>query len=125
MSDIDDRIRDALHSEEAELLEQMDTELSLHEMVIDSFRTKARWLIVLTFTIMFVLMALSIFAIVRFFQAESVREMIAWAGGFFFCTMGVMGMKVWYWMELNRNAVTREIKRVELQLARLASLMRE
>jgi hypothetical protein len=34
-------------------------------------------------------------------------------------------MKIWYWLELNKNAVTREIKRLELQVARLSARMRE
>jgi hypothetical protein len=34
-------------------------------------------------------------------------------------------LKVMYWMELNKNAVTREIKRLELQIARLANRMKD
>jgi len=34
-------------------------------------------------------------------------------------------MKTWYFMELNKNAVTREIKRLEWQIARLASRIKE
>ena len=30
-------------------------------------------------------------------------------------------LKMWYWMELNKNALTRGIKRVELQLALLSN----
>ena len=28
-------------------------------------------------------------------------------------------LKIWYWMEMNRHTLTREIKRVELQIAEL------
>jgi len=30
-------------------------------------------------------------------------------------------MKTWWWMEVNKNAITREVKRLELQIARLAA----
>ena len=32
-------------------------------------------------------------------------------------------MKVWRWMEMEKNATIREIKRVELQVANLATLL--
>ena len=48
------------------------------------------------------------------------RVMLLWAAACVVCMSGVSMMKVWYWMELNKNAVTREIKRLELQIARLA-----
>ena len=41
------------------------------------------------------------------------------------CFSAIAGMKVWYWLELNKNAVTREIKRLELQIARLASRIKD
>ena len=34
-------------------------------------------------------------------------------------------MKIWGWMEISKNFVTREIKRVELQIARLASRIKD
>jgi hypothetical protein len=33
-------------------------------------------------------------------------------------------IKVWFWMEIQKNAIVREIKRVELQVANLAAAMR-
>ena len=38
-----------------------------------------------------------------------------------FSLAAVMGMKIWHWMEMQRHALTREIKRVELQVANLAN----
>jgi hypothetical protein len=34
-------------------------------------------------------------------------------------------LKVWYWIEMQRIVVMREIKRVELQIARLSARIRE
>ena len=30
-------------------------------------------------------------------------------------------LKVWWWMEMQKNSIIREVKRVELQVASLAS----
>jgi uncharacterized membrane protein YciS (DUF1049 family) len=46
--------------------------------------------------------------------------MIGWATGFVWCALFIMMVKIWYWLDLNRNAVTREIKRLELQVAQLS-----
>ena len=62
----------------------------------------------------------SIFCAVQFFRVDSTREMIAWAIGFMFGQLATAMLKMWYFMELNKNSLTREIKRVELQIARLS-----
>lgn len=59
-------------------------------------------------------------AAVAFFRARDMRDWIMYAGVFLFAAMAVAMLKLWYLMELNRNTHTREIKRVELQLARFA-----
>jgi hypothetical protein len=120
MKDIDARIREALRKEDSELLEHYGNEQSIPQMVIDSFRTRHRWLVVLVFTIGTVLFLLEFVMAHQFFHAESTRAMIAWATGFIVCAMAMYMMKVWYWLELNRNSLAREIKRLELELVNLS-----
>ena len=56
---------------------------------------------------------------------DIIQPDIAWAGGFGLSLIAIAMLKIWYWMELNKNAVTREVKRVELQLARLARQLKK
>ncbi|MCW5766632.1 MAG: hypothetical protein KIT68_11730 [Phycisphaeraceae bacterium] len=51
--------------------------------------------------------------------------MIMYACVFRFTGMAIAMLKLWYLMKVNRNTHTREIKRVELQLARLAERTKE
>jgi uncharacterized membrane protein YciS (DUF1049 family) len=120
MKDIDERIREALSNEDAELLEHFRGEQSVSRTVIDSFRSKNRWLVVLAFALGTVLFLLLLAVAYQFFRAESTRAMIAWAAGFVSCAMAIAMIKIWYWMELNKNSLAREIKRLELQLANLS-----
>ena len=53
------------------------------------------------------------------------KELIAWASGFGLGLVAVFACRLWFWLELHTNAVTREVKRVQLQLARLASQLRQ
>jgi len=125
MKDIDERIRDALLDEDARYLEGVETELPMHLRVIEVFRGRSRWLVLVAVIVGLVFMALAVVACLRFAEAESVRDMLAWCLGFMFCMAAVLGMKIWFWMELNRNAVTREVKRVELQLAQISARLAE
>ena len=43
--------------------------------------------------------------------------MILSAVALVFLLIAISMMKIWYWMELNKHAIMRELKRVELQLA--------
>lgn len=116
MKDIDDLIRETLSEEDSRWFDEWDDQ-SLTEMVVDSFRGKSRWLVILVYVSILVFVILMVIAAVQFFRAETTKEMIACATGFLFCNLAVAMLKMWYWMELNKNALSRGIKRFELQLA--------
>ncbi len=120
MNDLDDTIRKAMIHEDAEAFDTLG-EQSMAQMVIDSFRSRQRWLIALVFFWSLVIFAASIVCAVQFFRAGTDREAIAWGLGFVVGMQAVGLLKTWYWMELYKNSITREIKRMELQLARLSA----
>ncbi len=53
-------------------------------------------------------------------QATEPKEMAIWGGLCVVLAIFVALGKMWYWMDLNKNTVVRELKRVELQIAFLA-----
>ena len=120
MKDIDDKIRQALRAEDADLFDEVEGEQSLHQMVMETFRGRKRWIVLMAISVGIMFMGLAVLCAVQFFGAETTKQMIAWSIGFVFAFSAVTAMKVWYWMELNKNAIKREIKRLELQIARLA-----
>ncbi len=124
MNVLDDKIREALQREDAELFEDVGGEPSIFEMLMETFRGRHRWLVFLTMFWTMVFMVLGVLSVIRFFRAEEMRDMLMWAAASAFLLSGVSMMKVWYWMELNKNSVTREIKRLELQIARLAGRLK-
>ena len=94
-------------------------------MIRDTFKGKNRWLSVLVFIYIFLFFGLSIYCAVEFFSATEVKHWIAWAIGFLFCQLTVCMLKIWYWMEMQKNSLTREIKRLELQIVHLVDLMKK
>jgi hypothetical protein len=124
MQEIDKLIKDALTEEDADLYEALDRD-SLPERVIDSFRGKSRWLVVgITGGMLGLFVGSGAFA-VMLLRTDDLVSSIRYATGFVFCFFGVGLLKTWYWMELNKYAMLRETKRLELQIARLDERLRE
>jgi heme/copper-type cytochrome/quinol oxidase subunit 4 len=119
MNEQDKAIRDALALDEAELLRQFD-EPSISDQVLATFRGRKRWLIVFSFVIGLVVVALAVVCAWQFFHADSTRDMIAWACGVGLAVSSTGLLKLWYFMEMNKYVMIREIKRLELQIARIS-----
>ncbi len=64
-----------------------------------------------------IIFAASVWAAVSFFSADETRDQILYATIFLWGSTGVGLLKSWYYSRLDRNAVLRGLKRVELQLA--------
>ncbi len=118
---IDEMIREALTQEEAEIFDRVFEEPSVFELLTSMFRGKLRYLAVLGIVMGIVFMAIGIFSLLEFLAADDVPSMLRWGALMFFSVSAIMGMKIWHWMEMQRHALTREIKRLELQVANLAA----
>jgi hypothetical protein len=64
---------------------------------------------------------LFIYSAILFFEVEETNELIKWgAGGFMFLMMSAF-MKLFSWMQMDKYAIIREMKRLELQMASIAN----
>ncbi|MEZ5960449.1 MAG: DUF6768 family protein [Hyphomonadaceae bacterium] len=54
-------------------------------------------------------------------RITDVRETVIWTAGALWAAIAVAMLKMYFWMEMNKNVVLREVKRLELQMARLAA----
>ena len=123
MNKIDDQIRKALREDDAALFDDAGTEQSLYREAMGLFRGQWWWIGVMSAFFMLVAMAFAIYSAIRFFNAVDTYAMLFWAMIFMICMIGGTTIKIWGWMRMNRNAVIREVKRVELQVATLAQQM--
>ena len=113
MSQSDDHMRDALRREDV-------GEASVHELLIEAFRGRNRWMNVLAFVFTLAGLAMAIVAAYQFFHVDDTRAMIAWAACFLMFIVWIAMLKIWFWMEIQKHSITREIKRLELQVANLS-----
>lgn len=116
--EIDQMIKEALTEEEARFYDELG-EQSLPEMVGGLFQGKLKWLSILTVAMMPILFAAGVYCAVQFFNAAEIREMLIWGSGAFLFIFATGFLKVYHWMQMDKNALLREIKRLELQVATL------
>ena len=119
---IDQLIRAALNQEEAEAYDNLG-EQSVFEEAFGVLRGKNRFIIRMTVVFSFVFFLIGVFAGFQFFDAIETNDLILWSVVFMTSMTGVGMLKMWYWMEMEKNATIREIKRVQLQVAHLAKVM--
>lgn len=118
MNTFDDDIRGAMQADDASLRTAGDE--GLIRQMTATFHGRMRMWVLLTWFATLFWTGVAVWAAIAFFRAQGTRDWIMYAGIFVFAGMAIGMLKLWYLMEMNRNTHTREIKRVEMQLARLA-----
>lgn len=114
MNDIDQKIQAALRGQSGG--DSLAADPNLAEEVIVAFRGRNRWLNLLTVTFSLVFTGVLIWALVRFYEAQTVALQLHWGGLALLSFLMVSFLKVWFWFEMQTNRLLREIKRVELLL---------
>ncbi|MBL4864737.1 MAG: hypothetical protein JKY63_07645 [Rhodobiaceae bacterium] len=119
MNDLDEKIRKALSRDDAAMIGHPNDGLRLDHQVIAVFKGGNLFMNAIAMIFTFVFFGLAIYCVVRFFHTDITKELLTWGFGFSTCALAVSMLKMWFWMEMQRIAVTREVKRVELLTARL------
>ena len=116
---IDELIKETLNKEEAQFYDKLE-EQNLIGKLGEVYKGKLGWLAVIMNIVHLVIFGLLIYCFVRFFSTNETNELIKLASAGFIC-MIVMGMlKLFIWMQMDKNDILRELKRLELQVATLS-----
>ncbi len=118
MEEIDKLIRDTLTQEESKFYDDLN-EQGLFGMVRGLFKGKLKWIIVMMIAVNLIILVAFIYCAVQFFEATETIELIKWAVAGFICMMMISMLKLFSWMQMNKNALMREIKRLELLVSSL------
>ncbi len=116
---MDELLKRALTQDEAKQLQALD-EQGVLAQIADSFRGRSRGLVIMAFLHGIGMLGLGLVSLRQFFQAQERHEMILWASLMVVSVLAIGLVKVWYWMELNKSAILRELKRMEYQIALLS-----
>ena len=124
MEDIDKLIKETLSEEEEKFYDELE-EQNVFQMLLGLFSGKNKWIIVLMNVMTLIFFVLFIYCVVQFFDTEVTNELIKWGIGGFVCLITVSMLKLFAWMQMDKNAVLRELKRLELQVSSLSMKMSE
>lgn len=114
--ELDERIQAALGAEDAKLYGGSN-EMSLMEGVAASFKGKQRGWVMLIWPMTFLMFAAGVFCVVRFFMTDDLGARMAWGLFAVYFIHAVAMLKMWYFMEMNKLNVLREVKRLEVAVA--------
>ena len=118
MKDIDKRIIETMNDDEAELFNSMAEEnLFSSWMGIYTGENKYIAILLSVFTAIFAIAAFYFGYL--FFTTEAQPEMIRYGAAMFIFIMFTAFIKLWFWNQMDKRAILREIKRVEFHFALL------
>jgi Family of unknown function (DUF6768) len=125
MTNLDEEIRKALSGDEIENIGSIAAEQGMFAMMFGVFRGKMRLWSAFAMVLTFAAFGVAVWAGWNFLQTSDPHAMTLWGIGMGISIFFVGMLKLWFWMEMQKNAVIREVKRVELQLAVLSSALRD
>jgi hypothetical protein len=120
MSKLDQAIRQALSAEDAAFLASIDQQSPFQE-ALGTLRGKWGLMNLFAAVVTFAMFGVAVYCAWNAFGVSDARQTVLWSAGAIVAMIAVAMLKMYFWMEMNKNATLREVKRLELQVARLAS----
>ena len=117
--EIDKLITEALTKEEAKYFKELE-EQPIHQQVFGLYKGKMKWVTLYATLIMLPLFGLAVYAGYKFFTIDDTVIMIRWGAIMFLAWMATGFIKLFNWNQMDKNALIREMKRLEFQLSLLS-----
>ncbi len=119
--EIDQLIKETLTKEEAKFYDALD-EQNVFQMIGGVFGGKNKWIIIIMNIVVFIAFGFFIYCVVQFLNTETTNELIKWSVGGVICLLMISMIKIFIWMQMDKNSIIRELKRLELQILTLSKL---
>jgi hypothetical protein len=118
MRDIDNLIDEALDVEERALLRSIGEEPSYFAQLFGVFRGRTGWINIVLMAAQSVAFIAGVWAAWRFFTATDVLSALHWGLPAAVLLLMSLMLKMAVWPSVQTNRIVRELKLIELQLAR-------
>ena len=119
MADFDNRLRAALTEDDDAFLDSLEKDRGLFAQIGESFRGPMRFMTIAANVAVLIATAVGLWAIWQMLSADSTRGLILWAAAGWAAWTLQIGLKQWIWSRIQTLSVLRELKRLELRLARM------
>ena len=114
--EIDKLITDSLSKEDAEFYKQFGEE-DVFESWFGVYKGKFAWIAVIQSVVILAAVIVAVYSGYHFFTVESTTELIRYGAVMFLGLLFTSFLKLWLWMQMVKNSIVREMKRVEFQVA--------
>ena len=117
---IDELIKEALTEEEIKFYDNLD-EQNVFQMLGGVFQGKNKWIMVLMNFVMLIVLGFLVYSVIQFFNTDVTNDLIIWSLAIVTLLLMISMLKLFIWMQMDKNSVKREIKRIELQISTLST----
>ncbi len=119
MEKIDELIKEALTEEEAQFYDDLG-EQNVLEKFGGIFRGKMGWLAIIMNIMNLIFFGLLVYCLIQFLDTDVTSELIKWGVALFICLVFMGMLKLYMWMQMDKNDILRELKRLELQISAMS-----
>ena len=116
--EVDKLIHEAFSMEESEYFFQLG-EQNVPQMMSGLFKGKLAWMNVLMIIITLIIFVLTVFTFTELLATEVLNDKLEWITYTILGFVAMALMKTWGWNQFDKNALLREIKRLEFQISLL------
>lgn len=121
MSKLDEAIHSALAEEDAEFLAKFEKEPSSVRQIAGIFTGPLMGIHVAFLVAAILMLPFLAYAIYQFAMATQLRQLFYWAAATGISVIFLVVIRLLLFMQLHSNRILRELKRLELQIARQSS----
>ena len=119
MTNINQKILDALKEDKA-ANEFSEEQANALQLIMQSFKGTFRLTFIVVVTLQLIFAGIAFFCAYQLVNEVEIGTKINWLAGTLSAVVAFAIARLWFFMELNRLSIIREIKRVELQVSLLA-----
>ncbi|MFS4469407.1 DUF6768 family protein [Maribacter sp. 2210JD10-5] len=117
---IDELIKEALSAEEVKFYDDLG-EQNLMEKLAQVHKGKTGWLASIMIFVHLIIFIVFVYCTIQFLNTDVTNELIKWSAAGFLCMIAMAMLKLYIWMQFDKNDILRELKRLELQLSVLSN----
>jgi len=114
--EIDQLIAESLSKDEAEFYHDLD-EPGLFRSWGEIYTGKFGLIALLMSVVHLIVAAIAFYCGYKVFTLEGTAEILQYVAAMFIALMFASMIKLWHWMQMDKNSIMREIKRLEFQVA--------
>lgn len=119
MTEFDNRLRAALDADDEAFLKELETDRGMFTQIGDTLSGPLGGWAKLIFAIAFILGIALFVAIWQMLTADTDRQLFIWIAATLGLLMAQGFVKQWFFERMNLMTILRELKRVELRVARM------